>query len=445
MHDLRKKALLESGKTVSRKARTRPDSKAGTPITSPSHSPHASRNVSRAGSRYASEDEGSGDSDLDDVMTLSTYSGSDHGADDSGNIPNDRAWAERLQARVSQIVLGGRSGERKKISNAEREDMLKSYLHLIRHYYGQSEIQSSMNDLVTGLMRAVRFGVSASERTLALKALAVTILTNPTDTVLSDHVTTLKSIVEQEDEEEEVKVAALYSLATAAMYGDGSTEAAEDMLQYMIEIVESDGHTVNSPDAAGVVVAALKSWGFIAAHLEDLSEQSEQAMEAFVEQLDSTDAYVQTAAGENIALLFETAREMEEESGEKMNFQYDPKKLAQQMRDISKGSKSISKRDRRHLKGDFSSIATGLERGKGPGYSTAGRPASNPNKGGSVTNSAHGDDVNEFGYRQTIFVGKEKITIDSWAFSNKVDFVRIVLAGGFPTHLAKNDTVQEML
>lgn len=439
MHDLRKKALLESGKTVSRKARSRPDSKTGTPITSPGQSPHGSRNVSRAGSRYASENEDSSDSELDDIITMSTASGSDRGEEDSG-----RAWVDRLQMRVSQIVAGGRSGERKKMSNQEREDMLKSYLHLVRHYYAQFEIQSSMNDIVLGLARAVRSGGSATERTLALKALAVTILTNPTDTALDQHVTSLKSALE-EDDAEEVKVAAIYTLAVTAMYGDGSTEAAEDMLQYIIEIIEGDGHTVNAPDAASVVVAALRSWGFIAAHLEDLSDQSEQAMEAFVEQLDSTDAYVQTGAGDNIALLFETAREMEESSGEKMNFQYDPKRLAQKMRDISRGSKNISKRDRRHLKSDFSSIATGLERGKGPGYSTAGFPTSNPHTGGSAVNSAHGEDVNEFGYRQTIVVGNDKMTIDSWALSAKVEFLRVILAGGFPAHLAKNETVQEML
>lgn len=441
MHDLRKKALLESGKTISRKARSRPDSKIATPITSPGHSPHSSRNASRAGSRYASENENSSDSDLEDVMTMSTASGSDLGG---GEEDNTRPWTDRLAMRVTQIVAGGRSGERKKMSNQEREDMLKSYLHLVRHYYVQSEIRSSMDEIVLGLVRSARTGGSANERALALRALAVTILTNPTDTVLDQHVSSLKSTAES-DEEEEVKIAATYALAVAAMYGDGSTEAAEDMLQYMIDIVESDGHIVDAPDSADVVVAALKSWGFIAGHLEDLSDQSEQAMEAFVEQLDSTDAYVQTSAGDNIALLFETAREMEAETGEKLNFKYDPKRLAQQMRNASRGSKGMSKRDRRHLKGDFTSIVTGLERGKGPGYSTAGFPMSNPHKGGSAVNSAHGDDVNEFGYRQTIYVDKERLTIDSWSLSAKVEFLRIVLAGGFPTHLSKNETVQEML
>ena len=37
----------------------------------------------------------------------------------------------------------------------------------------------------------------------------------------------------------------------------------------------------------------------------------------------------------------------------------------------------------RHLRKHFASIVTSLEHGKGPGYSTSGRPASNPHTGGS--------------------------------------------------------------
>lgn len=425
MHDLRKKALLESGKTLSRKSRARParpDSKTATPITSPSASPYASKNVSRAGSVYASD--GEDDSDLEDHMTMSTNSGSDHEGDGTFN---SRAWVDRLQARMSQIIEGSHSGDRKKMSNMQKEDMVKSYLHLVRHYFAQAEIRDFMGDLVLGLMRAVNTG-STSEKILALEALAVTALTNPTDSILSKYEKDLKELAEDDNAEEEVKIAAIHTLAVVAMYGDGGVEAAEDMLLYMIEIVESDGQTVGALDVGGVVVAALQSWGFIAAHLDDLADQSEQALEAFVEQLDSTDVYVQTAAGDNIALLFETAVKTEEETGEKANLQYDAKRLAQQMRDASRGNKGMSKKDRRHLKSDFRSIATGLERGKGPGYSTA----------------MDEDFKQEFGYRQTIYVGKEKVTVDTWALSAQIEFLKIVLAGGFSTHLARNEVVQEM-
>lgn len=325
----------------------------------------------------------------------------------------------------------------------EREDMLKSYLHLVRHYYSRSELTGAMKDIVAGLMRAAKSGGSAMERSIALKAVAVTILTNPEESVFETILPGLKSACES-DESEEVKAAAIYALTVGAMYGDGSTAAAEDMLEYLIEIIESDGQTVEAPDSAPVVVAAMKSWGFIAAHLEDLSDQSEQALEAFIEQLDSTDVYVQTSAGNNIALLFEAAREAEEE-GEGMNLKYDPKRLAQRMRDISRGSKSISKRDRRVLKSDFSSIATGLERGKGPGYSTSGFTLSNPHTGGSKVENDKGEDMIEFGYRDTIMIGTERLTIDSWSLSAKIELFRTVLSGGFSTHFSKNPTVSETL
>ncbi len=91
--------------------------------------------------------------------------------------------------------------------------------------------------------------------------------------------------------------------------------AAEGLLEFLTEIIESDGQAIDAPDSPLVVTAALQAWGFVATHLDDLSAQCEQAMEAFVEQLDSTDAEVQTGAGSNIALLFEASREHEEETG----------------------------------------------------------------------------------------------------------------------------------
>ncbi len=48
------------------------------------------------------------------------------------------------------------------------------------------------------------------------------------------------------------------------------------------------------------------------------------------------------------------------------------------MNELARGSKSISKKDRRHVRTNFVSVVTSLELGKGPAYSTARRPASNP-------------------------------------------------------------------
>ncbi|CRK22796.1 hypothetical protein BN1708_017975, partial [Verticillium longisporum] len=80
-------------------------------------------------------------------------------------------------------------------------------------------------------------------------------------------------------------------------------------------------------------------------------------MDAFVEQLDSTDVDVQTSAGFNIAFIFEAARDHEEETGEVMNLQYDPKRLISRMAEASKpAAKGTSRKDRRHLRKNFASI-----------------------------------------------------------------------------------------
>lgn len=441
MHDLRKKALLESGKTTSRKSRSRPDSNFGSPATSPGGSRHGSRTNSRAGSRYTSEEEGGlSDSEFDDSMTMSTNSVSDDAFDDDGNAKS--AWSDRLQTLISQI-LAGRTSDRKRIGVQDREEQLKAYLHIVRHYYSKQEIGGSMSDLVEGLMKSIKSGGSPLERSLALRSLCVSILTNPSEGIFEGIVQGLK-VVCQDDEDENVKADAVYALCVGAMHGDGSTEVAEDILEFLIEIIESDGQAVGAPDSATVVVAAQLGWGFVASYLGDLSDQSEQAMDAFVEQLDSIDVGVQTGAGSNIALLFESAREYEEETGETLTLRYDPNKLIRQMKEISRGSKSISKRDRRLLRGDFSSIVTSLELGKGPGYSTSGRPTSNPHLGGSKA-EADESDIQEFGYREKIRVHNVYMVIDSWSLQAKVQLFRIILAGGFDTHFSQNPLIKESL
>ena len=60
MHDLRKKALIESGKTLSRKARSRESTPGHSKLNTPASSRAASR-VRGAGSRAVSDDENDGD------------------------------------------------------------------------------------------------------------------------------------------------------------------------------------------------------------------------------------------------------------------------------------------------------------------------------------------------------------------------------------------------
>ncbi|KAK1760567.1 interferon-related developmental regulator 1 [Echria macrotheca] len=469
MHDLRKKALGESRKTVSRKARSKPQAPRSTATLSPDESPNNSQPGSRASSRpssqispqrrsqpssqpssrpgsrpssrqrfryssrpvsrYATEDEAGSDSE--DDMTMSEYSGSGDDVDDPAST-----WASHLLQRISELL------DRKR-NMQEREETLASYLHLVRHHFAENQIGRSSSDVIPALLRSAREGASEDERLLALKALMVTLLTCPSDKHFEYLFSGLKKLC-QDAEEEDVKAAAIYALMIAARYGGGGDGDAEELLEFLVEIVETDGDCVNASDSVAVVTAALRAWGFVASFLDDMADRGEQAMDAFIEQLDSTEADVQSSAGTNIAFLFEAGREQEEETGDKPDFQHSMHKVMTRMGEIVRdSSKSVSKKTRKELRSDFNSIITSLERGVGPGYSTAGWNLD----AGNATDRSHlqEGELLEFGYRETLRVGNQIRQIDTWVLHVRVAILRMVFGGGLATHSVENPAVRDML
>jgi len=433
MHDLRKKILLESGKTRSRKARARPESGR----SSVAHSPDTSPGHSRAGSRYASEEEDfDSGGEYDDVMTVSTNSLGDDNDLDGNTVA---AWPDRLRDRIAEMTNLKRS------SVQGREAALNAYVHLLRHHYAKTIIDGSLSEIIASILRSIRSGDSADERTLGMRALNVTVITSPSSNVFDRAYQILKGVCEDSDEEK-VKIEAIRSLSATVLYGGGGSASYDEVLQFLVEIIESDGGAVHAQDNGSVVSAALQAWGLVASYVPDLLDQAEQAMEAFMEQLDSTDAEVQTGAGSNIALLFEVARDHEEQTGEKFDMQYNQHRIMTRMAEIVReSSKSISKRDRKHLRSSFTSIVTSLERGKGPGYSTAGRGGANPHVGGGGTGEADGGAFQEFGYREKIRVGDQLMVIDTWSLQARVEALKALLGGGFPVHFMDNPLMEEIL
>ncbi|KAI0521885.1 interferon-related developmental regulator-domain-containing protein [Xylaria bambusicola] len=426
MRDLRKKILLESGKTVSRKARSRPDSLGASPIASPA----ASRTASRVNSRYASEEEDISDSEYEDSLTNSVANS------DDGNEPI-ASWTDRLADRIAELL------DRKRSSAKGREHCLSAYTHIIRHHYADEQLQPQLNELIPAILKSVRSGSNTDETLSAVKALTMTILTTQAESFYDHMYPSLKGLC-QDSDEAAIKVEAIEAMSIATMCGGGSMVAAEELLDFLLEIVESDGHSVEAGDNGPVVSAALKAWGFVASNLDDLQEQSDQALEAFTEQLDSTDVDVQVSAGTNIALIFESVREYEDETEEASDLQYDQHKLMQRMTAlVRESSKAVSKKDRKHLHASFNSVLTSLEHGKGPGYSTARRMASNPHTGG--TKMDFGEEYREYGYREKIRIHNISMIIDTWSLSTRVEMLRSVLGAGLAIHYLENPAIKDIL
>lgn len=433
MSGLHRRAI-QQGKTVSRKARSKPESglssAAHSPNGTPGNSRAGSRANSRAPSRYASDDESAGYFEDDDLVSLGDSSMS--GEDEPGNT-----WADRLQDRVTELQ------DRKRSSVQGREATLRAYNHLLRHHFAKRQISQSVAEIIPVFLRAIRHGHSDEERLRALQAYTLTVITCPSESMFEKALPVLKAAC-YDAEREDIKVAAIRALSVAATSGEELSDATDEILDLLLDIVSSDGHSVGAEDSGAVVTAALQAWAFIASHLSDLGEQSELAIEAFMEQLDSSDPDVQTSAGSNLALLFEAAREHEEETGEESNMQHNQYRIITRMSEIIRdSSKSVSKKERKHLRANFTSMVTSLERGTGPGYSTAGRAGPNPHLGGSMRED--NEEVQEFGYREKIRIHDMLLLIDTWALHARAELLKILLGSGLGTHYLENPVIQELL
>ncbi|KAI9753492.1 MAG: hypothetical protein M4579_005124 [Chaenotheca gracillima] len=370
MHDLRRQAL-ESGKTVSRKARSRQTSLPSSKTNSRSNS----RTGSRAGSRQGSDDE---EGNLSDETSYSVNSIDDVLASEDVANTTD-AWREALQTRIDQII------ERKRSSVAGREESLSAYTRFATASYIQEIIHGRTDELVAAFLKSIKAESSERETTLALKALVLTVITEPSDSIYELIYRQLQRTI-SDSESNHVKAAAIHALGTSAFYGGASDDEIQSVMDQYIEIIESDGNSVGAGDDGEVVTAALEDWGFLATQLEDIEEASEAAMEAFVEQLESSEPSVQIAAGENIALVFEksfTEREDDEEvesseedsddpeasapaDAPKMVKRYDPYRRVDQLKHqlselASVSSRRLSKKDRKTLHTNFADILNSVE------------------------------------------------------------------------------------
>jgi hypothetical protein len=429
MHDLRKKALLESGKTTSRKARSK--------TTTPSSSRANSRVASRNGSRNASDDEG----ELSDTTQWSSHSIDEliaSAADD--DLPQE-AWIADLENRITEIC------DRKRSSAQGREDTLQHFNMDLTRHYAQEEITLKLGDLMPNIMKSIKSGHTERESVLALKALALLLVTEPSEKLYDEVSGTVRSIIADADHPM-AKIAAIHALSIATFYGGATEEETEKVMEYFLDIVSSDGGSIDEEDNGDVVVAALEEWGFLATQVEDLEEANEEAMETFVDQLQSSDVGVQKAAGENIALLFEksyTEAESDDErddeevadgnDGEVMVKRYTAYRNLHQLEGTlaelaNASSKRLSKNDRKTLHRTFQDILHTVEKPtRGPRYSTA-----------------LDIDGNEYGSRLKIKVTRGgTMLIDKWWKLHRLEALKRLLQSGFAVHYEHNQNVFDTL
>lgn len=444
MPDLRRQ-VLESGKTVSRKARSRIASGASSKASSAANSRAVSRNTSRAVSRNASDDE---EGNLSDGTTWSTNSIDDILASEDLDASPD-VWKSQLADRIAEII------DRKRSSNQGRSDALAAYSYLLKAHYACDDIEHKVGELIPAILKSVKSETSERETIMALKAIEMTVITSPSDSIYDYIVGPVKRII-NDSESLHSKIAAIHTLGTSTFYGGASLEETQDVMEFFVETVESDGHSIEAGDEAAAVTAALEEWGFLATQLDDLEDVTETAMEAFVEQLDSADLGVQIAAGENIALLYEkSCTEIEEDEEPSSDDEVDdpdatpgaPKmikrytvyrredQLTHKLEALAtlNGAEigRVAKKDRSRMRSNFADILNSVEHPtRGPRYSTAW----------------DAEKERAYGSRMTVKINQTgEMRIDKWWKLFRLTALRRALQGGFVTHYENNEVVFDSL
>ncbi|EEH07871.1 IFRD domain-containing protein [Histoplasma capsulatum G186AR] len=448
MRDLRRQAL-ESKKTVSRKAQSREASRA----TSRTNSAHNSRPSSRNASRHPSDDEdGESEGTAYSTPSLDEYFPS---ANDEETTASSESWQADLEDVIRDF------NDRKRSSVLSREDALTAYVRILTSHYVE-EALPDFNELLASFAKSIKSESSEKETVLALKAVSLTVLTFLDESIYDQMVSVLRRTI-TDSPSMPIKAAAIHCLGACTFFGGAGEDEILEQMNFLLEIVSSDGHYVNAGDDADVVTAALEEWGFLATEVEDLEHESEDAIEAFVEQLESSEASVQIAAGENIALLYEKSYTPLEEgesiddgedegnnefsdgegasslllsddedagsggvdNGPPLIKRYNPyhntPRILRQVDALANVSgRHINKKSKRSLHANFSSILTTI---------------ANPRRGPQYSRAIDNETSRQYGTRKTVKIHQDaSMKLDRWWKWLRLAALRRLLRWGFVTH-----------
>lgn len=437
MNHARVKALKGS-KTTSRKAVKSGRAsgavtpQGGSPMASLLTSPTHSATHSRPASNSSDSDDGS-DFDFDDMVSSigSMSEAGDDGA--AGPVLDTETLITAIQDR--------------KHNNTElREQYLEAFIKFMRTRYSEDThlwLDTAAVSLTDAFLKGANRGDSSRERLLSLQAFCITLGTVEDMDIYDGASRALKQIL-LDDDDDGCRTWALYALAMAVLYGGGVEEAALETMEFFIDIVQSDGDSVEAHDNAAIVAAALLAWGFVASHVDDYSDYADAAIDALTDQLDSTDVEVQSNAAMCVALVYESSKAHESETGKPFQLQYDPQRLVGRIAELAKlSAKSVSRRDRRDLRESLVSVATSLERGVGPFYSTA---LYMPEQGERVPAAQRTEDGRaEYGYRYKLRMQNRAAKVDSWSLYFRVTLMKMLFRSGLDKHMFINPVVSECL
>lgn len=373
-------------------------------VSSAKNSRHSSRANSRSSSRANSEDEGISDGDWSVASneTLDSVTG------DVESVSR-KYWDEDLLEAVDGLV------EKKVASVQGREELLTKVVRIMSLQYANQAIAGKERDVTEASLRSLRAGKTERENSLAARTLAILAVTSPSFGQLYDMTAPSLRNVITNAASVTVKRAALLSLASVAFFCASGAETGA-VLEFLVDAILSDGHTIGAGDDEGAVISAIEAYSFLLTSIRDPEESLQESMPALVDHLESVDVGVRMAAGEAIAVIYELDEEAKDEE-QGRHAPYDNiHHLTTILAQLSTAStKKLSKSHRRTQHSTFRDVL-------------------------ATVSDPHSDAP-----YSTLKFGRSIYAVDTWTKYHRIQMLRRILTHGFHIHFARNSAVRECL
>jgi hypothetical protein len=324
------------------------------------------------------------------------------------------SWQDELFETVDAL------GERKGSSTSGREELLKSFVRVASlKVITEDMLAGRGEELIAILGRMVKNGRSSKEVTLAARAISLLAASIPAATSLSMSTLPLLQQTISNGEDESATPALIHALASIGFFSPIlSSEDILPLIQFLVEIVESNGHSIGEGDDDDVIAAAVEAFGVLLGILEDSADSIQETLPILVDTLSSTSLSVRLAAGEAIALCYElvpSSSDSEDDSPETPPYD-DIDHLTNLLSSLSTAStKKLSKNSRREQHSLFRDILR--------------------------TVSTH----QPLPTQKVRFAKREELRLNSWEKLLRLKHLRKIFTHGLHVHLAGNKHVREAL
>ena len=330
---------------------------------------------------------------------------------DPESVDIKSGWQNEMLEMVDAL------GERKGSSKSGREELLKSFVRVASLKVITTDMLAGRGEeLIAILGRMVKSGRSEKEVMLSARPISLLAASTPEAANLSNSILPLLQQTISNGGHDSATPNLIHALVSISVFSPALTsEDILPLLDFLIEIVESNGDSISHGEDDDILTAAIEGFGVLLSELEDSYDTIQKFLPILIETLSSTSLSVRLAAGESIAVCYEVSlpsSDSEDESPEYPPYD-DIAHLTSLLSSLSTAStKKLSKTSRREQHSLFRDILR--------------------------TVSSH----QPLPTQKLKFAKREELRIDSWGKLLRLKHLRRIFTHGLHAHLAGNANVR---